>query len=276
MRLTSAGLATCPLLLVLGLAACAKSEQPPAAEPARTLPAGPDRAPPAPAPDAAAPPAAPVADAATEAVATCVPSEPAAATTATSWLPPVAPAPGCLAMTRDGARAAFLLERDDFMPGDDGAPPAGVTRSVAWFGPDDAGPVDLSCLAATCSDAQRAALGVAAKAADLVACRDALAGGIAVGGRVARPAVVAAGEPAAERLVLRRSDGVEAVLLALPMSDGDGGDHKTFKGLYQLPDGPIFVAWLNGDTGLHETGVDVVDVGGLALCAPGVAPPAPR
>ncbi|MCA9516107.1 MAG: hypothetical protein KC635_14280, partial [Myxococcales bacterium] len=204
---------------------------------------------------------------------TCVPSEAATPYAATAWVAPATPEPGCLAMTRDGKMAAFLLARDDFMPGDDGEAPAGKSRRVDWYGPEgdepeEGGPVDLSCLAKGCDDAQREALAAAAAKADLVACRDALAGGVVASDRRAALTVTKDGEPAAEEVVLKRGNGEANVLISLTMTDGDGGDHQILKGAYQLPGGSLFVLWDNGDTGFIDMGVTAVGAAKLGLCAP--------
>lgn len=164
---------------------------------------------------------------------------------------PAEPGDDCLAATPDGRHAAFLMHRSDSFDQTE----SGAVREVRWFGPAPLPTTDLSCLAETCTPAQRKTLGKAG----LVACN-----------RVEARVRI-------DGFTVPLIEGAGALWLDLPsgprwvrdiaMSAHDGGDHESFEAIFQTGATlPAFLYFTNADTGLSENRVTVLDDAAAGLC----------
>lgn len=174
---------------------------------------------------------------------------------------------GCLAMTADGTKAAFLLHDDYEHPFEES--PTRHESEVRWVGPGKAPALDLGCVAKkACAPADLERLGAAAKKLGLVGCPETAAdteGNVVIGGVALT--LFANGQRGA---TVDLGDGFTRWLGTFPARSGDEGLVPTT--VHQIAGGPIYVAWERQDSISKTTGVEVYPLSALPLCPAGTAP----
>jgi hypothetical protein len=174
-------------------------------------------------------------------------------------------ADGCIAMTADGRKAAFILRDDYEHPLEES--PTRHAREVQWVGPGDEPALDLSCLAKSCSGDVRKKLEAKAQSLGLVGCPSIAADD--------KPRVILGGLPRTlsigrDGAMVELGDGFLRHLGKFPLPIGDEGLNATT--VHQLGGGPIYVAWERRDSVSRNTGVEVYSPDALRFCAEGATP----